>query len=164
MDLEHGFRLGEWTVLPRQSSLEKDGESIHLQPRVMGVLVCLAQHAPETATRDEIFDEVWAGRVVQDQVLDHNISVLRSRLGAETGEPGFVKTIHGVGYQLLVEPSPLTAVAETATGLVPRVASMVLVVAAVVLAVVFRGQWDTGAASDAQLSVDDFDKVEPRSI
>lgn len=104
MDLDRGFRIGEWTVLPRQSELVRASETIHIEPRVMGVLVCLAKHAPETAKRDEIFGDVWSGLVVQDEALSRNISILRSHLD---GEQKYIQTIPRVGYRLLVDVEPL---------------------------------------------------------
>jgi len=148
MDLEHGFKLGEWTVLPRQSSLVKDGESVHIQPKVMGVLVCLAQHAPETVTREEIFAEVWAGRIVQDQVLDTNISILRSHFETETNEPAYIKTIHGVGYLLLVETQPLTAIRTTKSRASGRLLVAAIIVVALALFNMIPEKSDPDAAPD----------------
>jgi tetratricopeptide (TPR) repeat protein len=72
----------------------------------MGVLVCLARHAPETATRDKIFEEVWAGSVVQDEVLSRNISILRSYLDSD--DVKHIQTVPRVGYRLLEPVGPLT--------------------------------------------------------
>jgi DNA-binding winged helix-turn-helix (wHTH) protein/tetratricopeptide (TPR) repeat protein len=107
MDLDRGFKLGEWTILPRQSSLGKAGTLIHIEPKVMGVLVCLAKHAPETATRDEIFDEVWRDTVVQDEALTRNIHVLRTNLEDEEGDRKYIQTVPRVGYRLLEPVTPL---------------------------------------------------------
>jgi DNA-binding winged helix-turn-helix (wHTH) protein len=107
VDLDRGFRLEDWVVLPRQSSLSKAGNTVRIEPKVMGVLVCLARHAPETVTRDEIFDEVWAGTIVQDEALSRNVSLLRSHFGDDAAAGQYIQTIPRVGYRLLAEVKPL---------------------------------------------------------
>ncbi|XOV89847.1 MAG: winged helix-turn-helix domain-containing protein [Pseudomonadota bacterium] len=120
MDLDRGFTLGEWTVLPRQSLISAGDVTRHLEPKVMAVLVCLAKAAPETVLRSEIFDEVWPRVVVQDEVLSRNISILRSNLALDGKEHKYIQTIPRVGYRLLdlpgeIESQPTTP-GEPGTG------------------------------------------------
>ena len=37
-----GFRVAEWTVEPQLNSLERNGQVVRLEPKVMQVLVSLA--------------------------------------------------------------------------------------------------------------------------
>jgi DNA-binding winged helix-turn-helix (wHTH) protein/tetratricopeptide (TPR) repeat protein len=142
----------------------KDGESVHIQPKVMGVLVCLAQHAPETVTREEIFAEVWADRIVQDQVLDTNISILRSHFETKTNEHAYIKTIHGVGYLLLAETQPLTNKPKTKSGTPVRFMAAAIVVVALALLITISGQLDPGITPDIGFSNDELINVEPRDL
>ncbi|MGH8196266.1 MAG: winged helix-turn-helix domain-containing tetratricopeptide repeat protein [Woeseiaceae bacterium] len=78
------------------------GGSVHLEPKVMGVLVCLAAQAGEVVTRDEFIERVWDGRIVSDEVLSRCISLLRSKLRDNPREPRFIQTVPKIGYRLIV--------------------------------------------------------------
>ena len=56
--LIHGFSFGDWLARPMSGLLEKNGHQVHLEPKVMDVLVCLARHQGEVVTRDMLLDEV----------------------------------------------------------------------------------------------------------
>ncbi len=99
--LARGFRLGAWQVRPDLCTLETDGRSVQLEPKAMGVLLCLAQHAPHVVTREQFIEEVWSGRIVTDEVLSRAISLLRTQLEDDAHEPRFVRTIPRVGYALI---------------------------------------------------------------
>lgn len=105
-DLDAGFRLGAWIVRPRQGTVEGQGRTIHLEPRVMAALVCMAQRPGETVTRDEFIRDVWAGRVVSDEVLSRCISILRSTFEDSARSPGYIQTIPKVGYRLIRKVDP----------------------------------------------------------
>jgi TolB-like protein/DNA-binding winged helix-turn-helix (wHTH) protein/Tfp pilus assembly protein PilF len=104
---DDGFRVGDFEVYPKRLALVRDGESIRLEPKVMAVLVHLAERAGEVVTRNEFADEVWRGRIVSDEVLSRDISILRSQLGDRAKEPSYVLTIPRVGYRLIAPVTPL---------------------------------------------------------
>ena len=62
MDLHSSFRLGRWTVNPSHSSVSDGDSTIHVEPKVMGVLVALAARNGEVVTRDEYFREIEPGQ------------------------------------------------------------------------------------------------------
>ena len=105
--LARGFRLGDWQVRPDLCALEREGRSVQLEPKTMGVLLCLAQHAPAVVTREQFIEEVWNSRVVSDEVLSRAISLLRSQLEDDANEPRFIRTIPRVGYALIATVEPL---------------------------------------------------------
>jgi adenylate cyclase len=110
VDTQQGFQLGEWRVFPDQGLLEGADGQVHLEPKVMDVLVCLARYQDRVVKRDELINEVWGGIPVTDEVLSRAISVLRTRLGDNRMTPSFIQTLPKVGYRLLM---PVTPLAET---------------------------------------------------
>jgi TolB-like protein/DNA-binding winged helix-turn-helix (wHTH) protein/tetratricopeptide (TPR) repeat protein len=102
MGLDSGFRLGPWEVRPRLGTLTGPAGTLHLEPKVMGVLVFLAEQAGEVLTRDQFIDRVWLGRIVSDEVLSRCISLLRASLGDNAREPKFIQTVPKIGYRLIV--------------------------------------------------------------
>ena len=107
MDLDLGFQLDDWLVSPRQGTLTRGAEVAQLEPKAMGVLVCLARHAGEVVKRDELLQEVWPGVVVQEEVLNRSISLLRSSLKDDHREPRYIQTIARRGYRLVAPVRPI---------------------------------------------------------
>ena len=91
--LEAGFRLGPWNVRPMLGTLSGPDGTSRLEPKVMNVLVCLAELRGEVVTHDQFIARVWSGRVVSDEVLSRCISLLRTRLGDDPREPRYIQTV-----------------------------------------------------------------------
>lgn len=95
------FALGPLRVAPAAREVERDGVREVLEPRVMQVLVALAQAGGEVVGRDELIARCWDGRIVVDNAINRVISRLR-RLSATLGEGCFrIETVARVGYRLV---------------------------------------------------------------
>jgi len=77
-----------------------------IPPKVMAVLVALAENHGRLVTRSELIDTVWDGNeYVGENALNNAIWRVRQILG-ESGEDGeAIKTVPKTGYQLLPEPT-----------------------------------------------------------
>jgi DNA-binding winged helix-turn-helix (wHTH) protein/tetratricopeptide (TPR) repeat protein len=95
---EPRFRLGVLEVDPARRQIAWDGERRTLEPRVMQVLVALAQAQGEIVGRDDLIACCWEGRVVGDSSINRVISLLRG-LATETGAFD-IETVTKVGYRL----------------------------------------------------------------
>jgi DNA-binding winged helix-turn-helix (wHTH) protein/Tfp pilus assembly protein PilF len=95
------FHLGPWLVQPDLNAVVRNGNTIHLTPKVMGVLVCLAEHAGGLVSREKLIQTVWADTFVTDDVLKGAISELRHALEDDAREPHFIETIPKRGYRLI---------------------------------------------------------------
>jgi len=109
MDLRNGFVLGDWTVLPLESRLVRDGESRRVRPKSMDVLLCLACASGDVVERDELLREVWGERAMSDEPLTRCIGELRRAFDDARSEPDHILTIPKRGYRLLKTPGPLPA-------------------------------------------------------
>jgi TolB-like protein/DNA-binding winged helix-turn-helix (wHTH) protein len=101
------FRVGEWIVRPRRDCIERGSRIVHVKPKSMAVLERLAQGAGQVVTRDELFDAVWPGGVVTDDVLTQCVVELRKALGDSARKPRFIQTVPKVGFRLLQSATPL---------------------------------------------------------
>jgi TolB-like protein/DNA-binding winged helix-turn-helix (wHTH) protein/tetratricopeptide (TPR) repeat protein len=113
-DLAHEseFRLGRTQVRPSILQVQCDGQPAQsLEPRVMQVLVVLAQARGEVVARSELIDRCWDGRVVGDNAINRVISRLRQLAAGAAGGDFEIETIPRVGYRLKA-----AAAAEAATG------------------------------------------------
>lgn len=113
---EPRFRLGGIDVRPATREVIHAGGREMLEPRVMAVLVALAQAKGEVVTRDDLTRACWEGRVVSDDAINRVISRIR-RVSDLTGGKDFVlETITKVGYRLVVTGAePASAIAAPAT-------------------------------------------------
>jgi len=101
------FRVGHWLVEPSRNSISRNGTSLRLEPKVMEVLVCLAEHAGETLSKEKLVQRVWPDTFVTDDALKHCISELRRVFEDDAREPRVIETIAKRGYRLVV---PIEAV------------------------------------------------------
>ncbi len=99
------FRIGQWLIQPHRNQIAKSGHEIHLEPRVMQVLVFLAEHPGDVISREKILESVWSDTYVSDEVLTTAIRDLRRALGDDPKDPHFIKTFPKKGYQLLTPVS-----------------------------------------------------------
>ena len=94
------FRIGGLSVQPVTRQVERDGAKETLEPRVMQVLVALAQGDGAILTRDELIERCWGGTIVTEDAINRVISRLR-HIAADVGKGAFqIETIRGVGYRL----------------------------------------------------------------
>jgi Tol biopolymer transport system component/DNA-binding winged helix-turn-helix (wHTH) protein len=96
------FRVGHLHhVEPALNSVTGPAGAIRLEPKVMQVLVCLAEHAPNVVAKEQLIRTVWSDTFVTDDVLTRSISELRRVFGDDAREPRFIETIPKSGYRLV---------------------------------------------------------------
>ncbi len=78
-----------------------DGERITLEPRMMEVLVALAERAGEVISAEQLLIDVWHGSFYGDNPVHKTIAQLRRKLGDDSRQPRFIETIRKRGYRLL---------------------------------------------------------------
>jgi adenylate cyclase len=86
-----GFKLAEWTIEPQLNSLERNGHTVRLEPKVMQVLLCLADHHGELVPKEQLIRAVWADTFVTDEVLTRCIPELRKALNDDSNDLGSLK-------------------------------------------------------------------------
>jgi TolB-like protein/DNA-binding winged helix-turn-helix (wHTH) protein len=109
------FRVGPWLVEPSLNSISCRGATVRLEPKVMEVLICLAQHAGETLSKETLFHTVWPDTFVTDDVLKHSISELRRVLEDDAREPRVIQTIPKRGYRLVAPVEALNGSKDYST-------------------------------------------------
>jgi len=112
--MEDDFQVGFWLVSPKLNRIAKSGKILHLEPKAMRVLVCLAEHQGEVVSRKHLIDAVWMDTFVTDYVLTHSISELRRAFDDDVKQPRFIETIPKNGYRLVAPVTPVLRVAMKA--------------------------------------------------
>ena len=95
------FRVGEFLVEPQLNTVAGNNKTTRIEPKVMQVLVCLAERAGEVVPKARIIQSVWTDTFVTDDVLTRAISELRKVFSDEAKEPRFIQTIPRGGYRLI---------------------------------------------------------------
>lgn len=91
------WRFGAVEFDEARSELRVAGLPVEIEQKPLQVLALLLRHAGEVVTKEEMFEQVWAGRVTVDHVLATAIGKLRKALDA-SGESRIV-TLPRVGYR-----------------------------------------------------------------
>jgi len=95
------FRVGEWTVEPALNAVRREGAVVHLEPKVMDLLVFLARHAGQVVSREALFDAVWPSVVVTDDTLTQAVIKLRRAFGERARNAAYLQTVPKKGYRLI---------------------------------------------------------------
>lgn len=97
------FYVGDWQVNAELGEVSCGTQVIRLEPKVIDVLVYLAQHAGQVVTRDDLERNVWAGTIVSYDALTVTINKLRKALKDNPRAPHVIETLSKKGYRLIAE-------------------------------------------------------------
>ncbi len=117
MKTRNTLRIGDFDVKPSLNQLHKDLEMLRVEPRVMDLLMLLAESPGQVFGRDEILRRVWPETTVQDDALRRAVALLRRVLDDDPKAPRYIETITRRGYRLVApvshpDPKPNDSVAS----------------------------------------------------
>ena len=81
--------------------LYRAGQEVPLRPKAFQVLEVLLTNHERLVTRKELFEEVWDGAAVTDDVLAGVIAELRKALGDDPKTPTCIRTVPRQGYRFV---------------------------------------------------------------
>lgn len=114
------FRIAGWLVQPSLNRMTQGDNTVRLEPKVMQVLVCLAEHPGEVVPREALIARVWPDVFVTDDVLHRAVRELRRVFGDDAATPRCIETIRKRGYRLIAPVSaPTLAPASARPDAVP---------------------------------------------
>ncbi len=125
------FKIGPWLVEPELNRLTKKREVHTLEPRLMRLLVLLAETPNKLVSKDDIIGIVWQGLSVTDESLSQAISKLRKLLGDDPDAPTYIGTIRKKGYRLLAAVKPSGANGGTKPASIQKIAAATVLILAV---------------------------------
>lgn len=81
------------------------GSRLELSRKEFDLAYCLASRSGEVVTKRELLAEVWQQPYGgADKTVDVHLSWLRRKFGEKASEPGYLRTVRGVGVKL-VDPA-----------------------------------------------------------
>lgn len=100
-ELQEGFKLGQWEILPAKGVFRRAGEEVRPEPLLLRVLFSLARRDGDLVTREQLIDDAWSGRPTADDPINRAIAQLRKLLEDTNKPPEYVETLHRRGYRLI---------------------------------------------------------------
>src|SRR3989440_2270089 len=94
------IEFGRFKVVRHRRELLADGRPVELGGRAFDTLIALIDARGTVVGQDELMSRVWPDRVVEENNLAAQISVLRKVLGADRH---LIRTVAGRGYQFTGE-------------------------------------------------------------
>ncbi len=93
------YQFGPFHLDVRERRLSRGGQVIPLRLKVFDTLLVLVQNAGRLVTKQELLDTVWPETTVEENNLNHNVSVLRKALGEKATGQQYIETVPRVGYR-----------------------------------------------------------------
>ena len=95
--MQDSFRVGgAYHVEPSLNRVTGPGGVSRLEPKVMAVLVRLAERAGHAVPKDRPFESVWPDTAVTDDVLTRAVSELRRLFDDDARRPHVIETIRDI--------------------------------------------------------------------
>jgi len=100
--MDQALILGNLQISRTSRTARLDADILNLTPIEFDLLIYLAKAAGRILTRDQLLDAV-SGRSydVFDRSVDVHISSLRRKLGDDSRNPRFIKTVRSAGYMFI---------------------------------------------------------------
>ncbi|WP_343840463.1 winged helix-turn-helix domain-containing protein [Bowmanella denitrificans] len=113
--MRNSFQLGNCRVVPSECAVYfNNGEKQNLQPKLIEVLIYLADAYPAVVSRQELIDKVWQGNTyVGENALNNVIWNLR-QIFKEGMQDEVIETLRKTGYRLLIAPDSLSSPSSSA--------------------------------------------------
>jgi DNA-binding winged helix-turn-helix (wHTH) protein/pimeloyl-ACP methyl ester carboxylesterase len=112
------YRFGPFHLDARERRLSRGDEVISLRLKVFDTLLVLVENAGRLVTKQELLDAVWPETTVEENNLNHNVSVLRKALGDRATGQQYIETVPRVGYRFVAPvdaAAPQTGAPATST-------------------------------------------------
>ncbi|GGC66386.1 winged helix-turn-helix domain-containing protein [Undibacterium terreum] len=92
--------FGDCSVARARRRLARHDRPVEVGDRAFDLLIALMDAQGKVLTKDQIMEQVWPGRIVEENTLEGQISLLRRALGEDRVA---IRTIAGRGYQFVGE-------------------------------------------------------------
>jgi predicted ATPase/DNA-binding winged helix-turn-helix (wHTH) protein len=90
------IEFGRFRVLPDRRELLADNRPVELGARAFAVLMALIEARGHVASKEELIERVWPGRIVEENNLQAQVTALRKAFAADRN---LIGTVAGRGYR-----------------------------------------------------------------
>jgi DNA-binding winged helix-turn-helix (wHTH) protein/tetratricopeptide (TPR) repeat protein len=107
----------------RERRLSRGTEVIPLRVKVFDTLCVLVENAGRLVSKQELLQAIWPDTIVEENNLNHNISVLRKALGDKATGQQYIETVPRVGYRFVAPVETAEPATDKPTAPPPQTAS-----------------------------------------
>ena len=111
-DKDQPFSIAGRRIDPARRTIEYGGDPVTVEPRVMALLLKLAESPTVPVRREVLIDSVWPGSPGAESSLSNAVSLLRRALDDTNEDTRLIKTVPKFGYCLTKAAEPLALPAE----------------------------------------------------
>lgn len=97
------YRFGPFQLDVRERRLLRGADAIPVRLKVFDTLRVLVENAGRLMTKQQLLDAVWPETAVEENNLNHNVSVLRKALGERATGQQYIETVPRVGYRFIAD-------------------------------------------------------------
>ena len=95
------FKFAEFELDLENLELRQRGVPRPVEPQVFDLLRYLIEHRGRVVSREELFESIWAGRIVSEATLSSRIKAVRQALGDTGKEQRLVQTVPRRGFRFV---------------------------------------------------------------
>jgi DNA-binding response OmpR family regulator len=100
------IRRFDLTIDASRRRVFRNGAEVALTPLEFEILLALAQAPGVVFGREQLMERVWGYRDhAGGRVVDSHVARIRRKLGDDSAEPRYIRTVHWVGYAFCEEPA-----------------------------------------------------------
>lgn len=107
------WQIADFIFCEQHQTLADNSQKVQLEPMVVQLLSYFCRHPNDIVSRDQLIEEVWAGRIVTDNAVNRAITKLRKQFDDNPKQPQFIATFPKKGYKFIAPVKLLTEEAET---------------------------------------------------
>lgn len=100
------LRFGDFELSAATRLLSRGGEPVHVEPKVLDLLILLAANRDRFVPRDELMDSLWPDAIVGEAALSRLVKEARRAVDDDGTRQEVLRTVHGRGFQFVAEVLP----------------------------------------------------------
>src|SRR5262249_17340826 len=93
------YTFGDCEVDTERRELVRGGIATHVEPQVFDVLVYLLRNRERVVSKEDLFKDVWRGRIVSEGTLNSRINAARKAIGEVGARQKYLRTIARRGFR-----------------------------------------------------------------
>jgi TolB-like protein len=97
------FAFENYRLDPERRELTRGAEVIAIGPQVFDLLLYLLRNRDRVASKDDLLDAVWGGRIVSESTLTSHINAVRKAVGDNGTEQRLIRTVSRKGLRFVGE-------------------------------------------------------------
>lgn len=115
------YAVGDYLIDARAYEVLRGQTSVPVEPQVLELLLFLIAHRERVVSKEEIFEQVWKGRIVSESALSSGIKAVRRLLGDDGERQSVIRTVYGRGFRFVADvrlpsaPEPPRGAGETSS-------------------------------------------------